>query len=165
MIPTEEQAKKLWDKYRLPENKRVHVALVAQVAVSFASKIQNVNIPLVRAAGLLHDIDKAAQKLPGEQHPDTAVRILKEEGMEEVAALVKTHPLHAILDPMITPKTWEEKCLYLADKMVKYEILTVDERFDLWRAEDLPENARTILEQAYPKVKLLEREMYAILRQ
>ena len=108
MIPSEEEAKKLWDKYKLPKEKRIHVALVAKVAMEFAKKIP-VNRKLLLAAALLHDIDKAAMKLPGERHPDTAVRILLEEGMDEVAALVRTHPLHAILDPRIAPSTIEEK--------------------------------------------------------
>lgn len=169
MISTEEQAKALWEKYRLPENKRRHVTLVAKVAEWIATKYQNlnikyqINIPLLRAAALLHDIDKTVPKLPGEQHPDTAVRILTEEGMEEVAALVKTHPLHAILDPAIFPKTWEEKLLYLADKMVKYEILTVDRRIQLWNDEHLPPEAQKILDACYPLVKKLEKEILDII--
>lgn len=163
MIPTDEQAKILWDKYQLPKPKRIHVSLVARVAVFLAAKIQNVDTPLLRAAALLHDIDKAVLKLPGETHPDTGVRILKEEGMREVAALVKTHSLHAILDPRITPITWEQKLLFLSDKMVKYEIITVDKRFALWRAENLPPDAIEMLDKTYPKVKQLEKEIFTLI--
>lgn len=165
MIPTEEQAKQLWDKYGLPEGKRGHMELVARVARFLAKQINKVtNLPinktLLIAAALLHDIDKNIPRLPGEEHPDTAVRILKKEGMEEVANLVKTHPLHAILDSVIAPKTWEEKLLFLADKMVKYEIITVDERFKLWNDEHLPVEAQSLLDRAYPKVKALENEIF-----
>lgn len=163
MIPTEEQTRALWDKYNLPEYKRNHVILVAKVAKFFA-KYFSVNTRLLIAGALLHDIDKNAQKLPGEQHPDTAVRILTEEGMGEVAALVKTHPLHAILDPTIAPKTWEEKLLFLSDKMVKQDIVTVDERFALWRQEDLPAEAYDLLDRTYPKVKELEREIFTLIK-
>lgn len=164
MIPTEEQAKALWEKYQLPETKRKHVELVARVAHWLAQQInQLTNLPinqlLLRTGALLHDIDKNARKLPGERHPDAAVRILREEGMEEVAALVATHPLHAILDPAIAPDSWEEKTLYLADKMVKYDIISVDERFRLWNEEKWPPEARAVLSKAYPKVKELEREL------
>ncbi len=161
MIPTDEQVKALWNKYNLPRQKRTHVAFVARVAMFFATKFQ-VNKKLLLAAALLHDIDKNIPNFSGERHPDTAVRILKEEGMDEVAAIVKTHPLHAILDPSIVPKTLEEKILYLSDKMVKYDIVGVDGRFALWRAEKLPSEARALLEHAYPKVKDLEQEIFSL---
>lgn len=170
MIPSLEQSQALWEKYHLPENKRRHVTLVAQVAQSLAKRLEQklgpdrVNLQLLVAGALLHDIDKAVDRLPGEQHPDAAVRVLTEEGMEEVAALVKTHPLHAISDPALSPKTWEEKLLYLADKMVKYDIITVDERFALWRSENLPQPAVDLLDQAYPLVKQLETEVCGLLR-
>lgn len=169
MIPTEEQCKRLWEKYQLPEYKRRHVELVARVAMFLAEQINKVtnlqiNKPLLLAGALLHDIDKNIPKLSGEQHPDTAVRILREEGMWEVAALIRTHPLHAILDPVISPKTWEEKLLYLADKMVKQDIITVDARFALWNAEHLPPQAQRVLDATYPKVKVLEKEIFTLMK-
>ncbi|HUD19400.1 MAG TPA: HD domain-containing protein [Patescibacteria group bacterium] len=165
MIPTEDQAKALWDKYALPEKKRLHVTLVTRVALFLARKsveagvVTDINIPLLRAAALLHDIDKAIPRLLGEQHPDTAVRVLREEEMSEVAEVVRRHPLHAIVDPTIAPRTPEEKILYLADKMVKFEILTVDKRFQLWRDEQLPREAVEMLDACYPKVKELEKQI------
>ncbi len=169
MIPTEDQCKQLWEKYNLPEYKRRHMTIVARVGVFLAQQIdkltkRQIYQPLLLAGALLHDIDKNAPKLSGEQHPDTAVRILQEEGMEEVAVLVKTHPVHAILDPAITPTTWEEKILYLADKMVKHDIITVDKRFKLWNDEHLPSDAQAILDQVYPKVKALEKEIFDIIK-
>lgn len=167
MVPSEAQAKALWEKYRLPESKRIHVTLVSRVALFLANRLiaqgYKIDTTLLHVAALLHDIDKAVVRLSGERHPDTAVRILLEEGFPEVSALVKTHPLHAILDPEIMPSTWEEKVLYLSDKMVKYEILTVDKRFDLWRNEQLPEEAKILLENCYPQVKRLEKEVYTLL--
>jgi len=162
MIPDQAQAKQLWDKYALPEGKRRHVELVAKVAKFLATKL-NINDKLLIAAALLHDIDKNIPKLPGEQHPDAGVRILRQEGMGEVAAIVKTHPLHAILDPAITPKTWEEKLLFLADKMVKQDVIGVDARFRLWNDEHLPKGQQTILDAAYPKVKELEKEVFDLI--
>ncbi len=163
MIPTKSQVLALWEKYTLPDAKRIHVKLVAGVAMYFASKFQ-VDKKLLHAAALLHDIDKAVPKFPGERHPDTAVRLLREEGMHEVADVVVTHPLHAILDPAIAPKTWEQKLLFLADKMVKYDIVGVDKRFALWNAEKLPAQEQNILDRSYPKVKDLEQEVFRLAR-
>ena len=85
MIPTKEQCKALWEKYRLPEQKRVHVALVAKTAMWIAQQCKRKKVngkideKLLLAGALLHDIDKGVEKLPGGQHPDTAVRILQKK--------------------------------------------------------------------------------------
>lgn len=165
MIPNEDQCKALWEKYQLPERKRKHVEIVARTALRLADKLDKLgklvkfDKKLLTAGALLHDIDKIIPRLPGEQHPDTGVRILREEGMEEVANLVKTHPLHAILDPAIAPKSLEEKLLYLADKMVKDDVIGIDARFKLWNDEHLPADQQAILDVSYPKVKALEKEI------
>jgi HD superfamily phosphodiesterase len=168
MVPTDHEIQNLWKRYNLPPEKQTHVRLVDAVSGFLAAGISEkqgvvIDTALLHAAALLHDIDKNADKLPGEQHPDACVRILKEEGMAEVAELVKTHPLHAILDPSIAPKTWEAKILFLADKMVKYDVITVDKRFELWRAENLSAEARMILDRSYPNVKDLERQIFTVM--
>ncbi len=168
MIPTEEQVRALWEKYDLPEKKRRHVELVARVAGELARRVKSlkskvkINEELLMAAALLHDIDRNVEKLPGERHPDAGVRILRVEGMGEVADIVKTHSVHAILDPSIAPKTWEEKLLFLADKMVKQEVIGVDARFAQWNEENLPEPEIAMLKRAYPKVKELETELLSL---
>jgi len=154
----------LWEEFTLPDLKRKHCVWVSRLAVWFAKKLTvkegvSINQQLLEAAALLHDLDKNMHTLPKENHPDAAVRVLRERGMEEVARLVEAHPLHAIVDVAISPKTLEEKILYLSDKMVKHTIITVDERFALWRADRLPPDAVEVLDAAYPKVKLLEKEL------
>lgn len=169
-IPTDKQIVNLWVTYHLPQNKRIHVQCVAKVAVFLAEQCHAadpqivIDIPLLRAAALLHDIDKEIPRQPGEHHPDTAVRILIEEGFDAVASLVKTHSLYSVLDPEISPKKWEEKLLYLADKMVKYSVITVDQRFALWRAEQLPSEALKQLRICYPLVKKIEEEIFTLIR-
>lgn len=168
MIPTANQAKQLWKKYNLPEKKQIHVQLVCDVALFLSSKIMEkdslvrINTQLLQAGTLLHDIDKAIPKLEGEKHPETGVRVLREEGMEEVADLIKYHSVQFINDPITAPDTWEEKLLFLADKMVKQEVITVDKRFHLWLEEtDLPNSQKEMLRHVYPKVKSLEKELFA----
>lgn len=164
MIPKVYQALLLWQTYALPEIKQKHSLLVARVAKWIAEQIErkkrlSVNKELLYVAGLLHDIDKNIPWEAGETHPDAGVRILGSLGYDEVAILVKKHPLHAIVNPEIAPVTLEEKILYLADKMTKYEVLSVDERFSLWRAESLTSEEHSVLDAAYPKVKQLELEI------
>lgn len=162
-IPTQQQIHTLWVTHALPPYKQNHCTLVARLAVWFARQLEHVegvgeiDISLLEASCLLHDIDKMAQKKKGEHHPDAGVRILNDAGFREVADIIRTHPLHAILDQNISPKSWEEKILYLSDKMTKHAIITVDERFALWRNEQLPDDAMRILSESYPKVKALEK--------
>ena len=168
MIPTREQCLKLFDRFNLPSQKKIHVEEVTKLAMYFASKLKTQNSKLkidqnlVEVAALLHDIDKNIKPRVGERHPDTAVRVLNELGFIEVAKIVKCHSLHAILNPELAPKTWEEKIVYLADKMTKYEIIGVEHRFKLWYAEHLPSQAVIELASALPKVKELEKEIFAI---
>ncbi len=166
MIPTRQHCLALFDKYNLPTQKRIHVEEVAKLALYFVNQFQIhspqyvVNEAIVEAAALLHDIDKNITRRPGEQHPDTAVRVLSELGFTEVAEVVRRHSLHSILDPKLVPRTWEEKIIYLADKMTKYEVIGVDHRFKLWYRENLPIEAVKQLNAALPKVKELENEIY-----
>ena len=169
MIPTTDQARALWKTYALPEKKQKHSLLVARVARWIASRIEQqtrvcIQKQLLYIAGILHDIDKNIPWQTGETHPDAGVRILNELGYTEVARLVKTHPLHAITDVSIAPVTLEEKILYLADKMTKYEIISVDERFRLWNEEHVFATEREVLQHAYPKVKQLEQEVCSLLQ-
>lgn len=169
MIPSDEQCVALWETYGLPKAKQTHSKLVCRVAVFLAKRISHnigipINIALLSAAALLHDIDKAIPKRINEHHPDTGVRLLREAGMDEVADVVKTHSLSAIRDQTISPASWEAKLLFLADKMVKYEILDVDRRFALWRDESLPKEAIDELNVTYPLVKDLERKIFSIAR-
>lgn len=170
MIPTREQALLLWDKYHLPEKKRIHVDLVTKVALFLADQLErhdksiHIETKLLEVGALLHDIDKAIEKLPGEYHPTTGVRILQEEHMEEVAGLIRYHSVQYIENEETKPKTWEEKILFLADKMVKLEVITVDKRFALWLDEtDLPEEQKIMLRRIYPLVKSLERDIFTII--
>lgn len=165
MIPTAATIRELWKTNMLPPYKQNHCMLVARLAVWFGKQLSkqypdlHVDLPLLEAAALLHDIDKAAPKNPNERHPDAAVRILRENGYTQISDVVRTHSLHAILDQSTAPQTLEQKLLYLSDKMVKHTIITVDERFALWRSEKLPERAIKELDAAYPKVKALEKEI------
>jgi uncharacterized protein len=164
-IPTYDEIQSLWNTYLLPEVKRNHSRWVAHLALWFTRQLQNklietdIDTDKLYACALLHDIDKNIPRLEGERHPDTGVRVLTQLGYKGIADVVRTHPLHAILDASITPKSWDEKILYLSDKMVKHEIISVDKRFALWKAESLPKVALDELDRAYPLVKALENEI------
>ena len=185
MIPDKKTIHALWDTYHLPSKKRMHCEMVAKVALLIAKTInavipdlirnphktkkipafagmtkgQKINEQLIVAAALLHDIDKNIEKLPGEHHPDAGVRVLKQEGMNEVAEVIRTHPLHMILNKKNPPKTIEQKILFLSDKMTRYECIGIEKRFLIWKKEDYDEESQAILDASYPKVIILRDEI------
>jgi HD superfamily phosphodiesterase len=118
-----------------------------------------INTKLLSASALLHDIDKNIEKFPEEHHPDAGVRILQAEGMDEVAEVIRTHPLHMILNETFGPTTIEQQILFIADKMTKYECIGVDTRFEMWRKEDMDEQSQAVLDKSYPKVIALRDEL------
>lgn len=185
-IPTKKQCDLLLAKYNFPDRKRKHVEMVTKAAVFLVGKInektkkqknaiaqncyhkensqinERLNIDLVYAGGILHDIDKGITGA-GEAHPQKGVEILMAEGYPKVARICETHTINAFLDSKTIPTTWEEKCVALADKMVKNEVIGVEERFRLWREEDLPEKQKEVLQKSYPLVKEMEREVLEII--
>lgn len=169
MIPSQNRCFELLKKYNFPASKLCHVTLVSDVAKFLGVKLKKkkpklkINVSLLVAAGLLHDIDKNIPRLFGERHPVSGARILKEEGYDEVADVVLKHDIEAFLDPERHPKTWEEKVLALADKMVKDEIITVDARYKLWYDENFP-GQKEILDATYPYLKNLEKEVFTIIK-
>ena len=168
MSPSQNKCFELLKKYDFPDKKLRHVTLVSEVAKFLGVEIKKkrpdlkINVSLLVAAGLLHDIDKNIPGREGESHPFTGVRVLKEEGYGEVAEVVSKHSLEAFLNPENLPKVWEEKILALSDKMVKNEIITVDERYRLWREENIPEQ-NAVLDATYPLLKNLEQEVFGII--
>lgn len=169
MIPNEKTCYKIWDQYHLPMDKRRHVQLVKDVAVYLSEQLVhrdktiNINAELLIAGCLLHDIDKVIPRLRGEVHPETGVRVLLLEGYQEIAELIRFHSVQYIEFPETAPKTWEQKLLFLSDKMVKQEIITVDQRFALWLAEKaIPDEQKQMLQRVYPRVKELEAEIFGL---
>ncbi len=159
MIPTPTQCFSLWDTYHLSDDKRTHIRAVWEVVLVMeeAAGKQHIDVDcaLLDGATLLHDIDKNVPKLEGEEHPDACIRIMKHHGYDELIPLIRSHPLHAILDPVLAPKTIEETMLYVADKMTKYRPIGLEERFALWKKEQMTQIQQEMLNRSYEPAKRL----------
>lgn len=112
---------------QLPHNLSAHVHAVAaaayQIAIWLRSAGQNVDPILTHRGALLHDLAKIkAMERPPEQrmgHAELAARMLQDREEPLLAECARRHALFAILQPEITPRTWEEKLVYFADKLVE----------------------------------------------
>ena len=132
MIPSREQCFKLIEKYHVPKNIVKHSLTVNKVATYLAKQLiakgEKVNYELVDRASLLHDI---AKHMKGDNHEEEGYKILKNEGLKEVALIVRKHSLFSVLSEKDKPVTWEEKIVFYADKRVIEDyIVGLEERMN-----------------------------------
>jgi uncharacterized protein len=159
-IPTKEECYSLIEKYRVPKNVRAHIEQVTKIAVFLAKSLNEkgiaVNVQLVEAGGLLHDVVKAIDfvdfyneslshpltleeayffssiqdRFPDMKHEDAAY-VMFADDYPDLARLIRKHGYKNILEQALLPFTWEEKVLTYADKRVAHDkIVTLKERFE-----------------------------------
>jgi len=88
----------------------------------------NVNPILAHRGGLLHDLAKATHH-QGMDHGQLAGEMLRQKDEPALADIADHHMLFTLLDEVRMPRTWEQKLVYYADKLVeKNELVSVDER-------------------------------------
>jgi len=149
-LPDKQDCLKLIEQYCVPVHIQKHCFAVAGVAVFLAKKLKqkgiDVNIELVQAAGMLHDIvricdfeqldysqfeqvvteeDKAKleqirAKYKGYLHEDAAYEVFKDQ-YPQLALTIKRHRYTAIADNEHRPTSWEEKLLFYADMRVMHD--------------------------------------------
>lgn len=136
-IPDEDACHALWDKYAMFDNVRRHSALVARTAVFLAKKAQErglpVNIPEVRASGLLHDLAKTYCILHGGGHARLGASwVIQETGCQAIAQGV----FHHVFWPWpLAGDEPEQICslplfIIYADKRARHDtFVTLEERF------------------------------------
>ena len=115
-LPTRKECEALYDILGpVPEETRKHCRLVAEVAGRIGQALNrkgaDLNLELIQAAGLLHDIAKGRRN-----HAEVGGRWLREIGYERLGEIVAKH-----MD-MEVPENQgikEEAVVYVADKMVK----------------------------------------------
>lgn len=153
-IPSVAQCLELLEKAQVPPHIREHsrkVALVAEVLASHLNRNSHrVNVDLVRAGGLLHDIAKGLSLQTGENHAQLGYSLLRRWGWDQVAPIVRDHTL---MDPaMARGPVTESVLVNYADKRVKHDrIVGLEERFEdlilrYGRTEAIREDLRRRLE-------------------
>lgn len=126
-IPSAKELVALFEMFSCPENVIGHGKRVTDVAELIAVEINEkehnkIDIPLLKAAALLHDIAKGKGN-----HPLAGAALLRENGFSRVADIVETHQDLGQKD--FYPID-EHSVLYLADKLVAgSEIISLEERF------------------------------------
>jgi uncharacterized protein len=131
-IPSEQECLELLEKYRTPEHIVLHSRKVWEVGKILGEGLlrQNntVDLQLLRASCLLHDIGKYPCILDGTKfHDIRGEQILEAEGFPSIARIVVQH---VILRSQIAAPLKEEHVVYYADKRVVHdEVVSLEERF------------------------------------
>jgi len=158
-----ENCLKLLDKHGIQGKVLNHILKVEKIAVFLGEKLKEkgflIDIELLQASALLHDIGKNYADHSKMNHVEAGEIILKSEGFPEVAEIIRKHSINAIVEEDKVPRTWEEKLVYYADRRAKEDqLVSVDERIsDLKKRYP---DINSFIDNAEPKIKLLEKEIF-----
>lgn len=127
-IPTVEECEALFSVYQPDPQVKKHGETVSKVALKLAASLNRrasctLDLDLVRAASLLHDLAKGQSN-----HALAGAAILKQEGFEGVAGVVSRHMDLKVPDECL--KIDAASIVYLADKLVEQDrVVTIEQRF------------------------------------
>ncbi|HEY3335462.1 MAG TPA: HD domain-containing protein [Candidatus Limnocylindrales bacterium] len=142
-IPGRREAARLLTSLEPPAWFLGHACAVADVAAWLAARTAEsgvrVDVALVEAAALLHDVDKLprAQAPAHLRHGDGSAAWLAAHGMPELGPVVRDHPVTRLTQP--DGAAWtkaaspEARIVAYADKRAGQRLESMDARFSSWR--------------------------------
>ena len=149
--------------YELPKGIIDHSIRVAHIAEFIACGLDTSGYPVdiseTVASALLHDVGKSKvyRRQRARNHAEASAEIVAEEGLEELAPIVSSHILDAIITENHSPLTWEQKIVFYSDKIVTHKLVTLEERFhDLHQRRP---DIKPLLDAACKPTKALETEV------
>ena len=158
----------LMSRYGMLENIVSHSLEVARVAlfisVELKKKGQRIDLGLVEAASLLHDLTKTECLKTKDDHARTGSEQLKKMGYEKVGEVVSHHIwLGKGGDPSYVS---EEEIVNYADKRVMHDqIVPLEERFnDLKARYGQSQKAMSYLERLQKEIYGIENKIFLILQ-
>ncbi len=163
-IPTRRECLFLMEQIQMPGHIRKHSLMVAEIAL-YLSRLLNrnstrLNLELVEAAALLHDIAKARSLHTGENHSELGASMLLEWGFPPLAPIVREH-VSLDLQSLRGPVT-ESLVVNYADKRVKHDqVVTIEDRFhDLVERYGRTQDHRKWILQKLDVYRALERKIF-----
>ncbi len=158
----------LMQRYGMLKNIVAHSLEVTKVALFLSTELnkkgQAIDLFLVEAASLLHDIAKTPCLQTKEDHTLAGYRILKENGYPRVAEIVEQHVwLKREREPQSVS---EEEVVNYADKRVRHDqIVSLEERFqDLKDRYGRNEEALAYLDRMEKLALEMESKIFLILK-
>lgn len=132
MIPSRTNCLALMERVQMPRHIRFHSILVADVAVFLGTLLNNgapfLNLGLLEAGGLLHDIAKPRSIATGERHEELGAIMVETWGYPHIAPIVKEHV--TMDERRVNGPISESTLVNYADKRVRHaEVVSIEERF------------------------------------
>jgi uncharacterized protein len=158
-VPNRDECLRLMDRYGMLENIVDHSLTVTRVACFLSKELnkkgQRIDLGVVEAAALLHDLAKTECLETKEDHAQQGFKLLRNLGYERIAAVVAQHV--EILPAGDSAAVTEEEVVNYADKRVQHDqIVSLKERFsDL---KDRYGHVKSAMEQ----MDRMEKATYAI---
>ncbi|HMD68625.1 MAG TPA: HD domain-containing protein [Chitinivibrionales bacterium] len=165
---TEQQALSLLDKYNLPSSRINHSKGVASFANELALAIKqhhpelDIDPDKVRIAALLHDVGRGMEG----DHELNSVRILKQEGLADLADIVmhgsmyELSVIHGAPDESLLPRTIENKIVAYADTRFKDSLVSLNERFnEVLERRRLEKEKSESVKMAAQRYDIIEKEL------
>jgi len=167
MIPTRDECLRLMSQYGMLSHIVDHSVEVTKVALFLGVELnkrgQRIDLGLVEAASLLHDLTKSECFRTKEDHAQTGSRLLKGMGYARVGEVVAEH-IHVLRknDPS---RVTEEEVVNYADKRVQHDrIVSLEERFkDLIERYGKGQKASEEIEKLRKATFEIENKIFSIL--
>ena len=158
------KAERFWARYGYPDWLVTHSRVVGRIAEAFVDSLRSggdaIDPDAVVLAGYLHDIGRSPL-LAGDprDHNVLSGLVLAAEGLVESVEPARRHAIYCVLDPALSPRTFADKLVYVADRRGGQAVEPLEARaHDTARRN--PKYAADI-ERAIPLAKELEREVFA----
>jgi len=131
MYPNRKTCLQMMEHYDMLPNIKDHSILVADLAIIIGRELNKNNadldLDLIEAAALLHDITKTESLKTGENHSKSGGNLLRNLGHQRIAKIVEQH----VLPDKIEGDISEEEVVCYADKRILHDkIVSLDERFE-----------------------------------
>jgi uncharacterized protein len=168
MIPTREECLRLMGQYGMLDHIIHHSLEVARVALFLAVELnkrgQRIDLDLVEAASLLHDLTKTECFKTKEDHARTGYQLLKGMGYGRVGEIVGEHI--QLSKGQDSASISEEEVVNYADKRVLHDrIVSLSERFrDLKVRYGKDQKGIERMEQLERKTFEMERKIFSVLK-
>jgi len=143
----------------------LEVARVARfLSMELSKKGQRIDLALVEAASLLHDLAKAECLKTKEDHAKKGCQLLKGMGYERVGEVVAQH-IRLEQEESLSAVS-EEEIVNYADKRVMHDrIVPLEERFnDLIKRYAKQPSGRETLDQLKMEIRRMENKIFMILQ-